>query len=536
MKNNYCELTNKRAFRFAALAVGGILTGLMAVFPGVGFLQWITLIPAAMALFSVAEDKRVRCRGLYGYGVFFFMCYYPVVYHWFINLYPLDFVDGMTPLSAMAVVLLGVFGLSALQASMGGLVFVAVGYCFRGSIAEKAPWLKPLLAAGAWSVFEWTQTLGWIGVPWGRLALGQTEYAVGIQTASLFGPYFITFLLVAVNFALGFVLHRILKGERKLAPTLCGMAVAMLLFQYGAGTALYLLGGEKEEGTGVKVAALQGNISSNEKWSLSANRKIFEVYSRLAEDAARDGADIILMPESALPFSIEEGEHSHYYLKALAASCGVPVIGGGFTNAEEGEYNSLVCFMPDGRVLDCVYSKRHLVPFGEYVPMEGLIKVIAPPLSELVMGGYKIVPGEGAQLMEIDSLKIGSLICFDSIYEGLALESVREGAEVIFLATNDSWFTDSAALDMHNAQAKLRAVECGRYVVRAANTGISSVITPRGETVTSLGALEEGYIIGEIYPKSHTTLYSIIGNIFVYLWCAAFFALVIYEKIHRKKI
>ena len=144
--------------------------------------------------------------------------------------------------------------------------------------------------------------------------------------------------------------------------------------------------------------------------------------------------------------------------------------------------------------------------------------------------------GEGAQLMNVSGLNVGSLICFDSIYEGLTLESVREGADVIFLSTNDSWFTDSAALDMHNSQARLRAVESGRYIVRAANTGISSIITPKGEIVERLGALEEGYIMGDVYARDSRTLYSYIGNIFIYILIVCFLSLIIYEQIILNKI
>ena len=539
MKNmllNFFELLKKRRMRFLMLSMGGIFSGLMLVLPAIGFLQWIAMIPAAAAILSIANDERVRFRGLYGYGVFYFMCYYPVVYHWFINLYPLDFIEGMTPMSAIAVVLAGVFGLSAIQAVMGGIVFIVVGACFRTRLAKRFFLLKPLAAAGAWAVLEWTQTLGWIGVPWGRLAIGQAAYSVGIQTASLFGSYFISFLIVAVNFLIVCAVEHFAVGERKTFRLSLILASAAIVFHYGAGAALYFLDPETSETEPIKVAAVQGNISSNEKWGVSSSYKCFEVYGRLSREAAENGADMILWPESAIPFSIDEGEYAHNYLVSLAKSCGVPIIAGGFMNGEErGEYNALVCFMPNGDVLESFYAKRHLVPFGEYVPMEKLINTLIPPLGDLVMGGYTIIPGKGAQLMEINGLTVGGLICFDSIYEALALDSIREGAEVIFLSTNDSWFTDSAALDMHNAQAKLRAVECGRYVVRAANTGISSVITPRGDMISTMEILEEGYIMEEIYEKQDTTLYSVIGNAFVYALMLGLVALLMAEKLHIKK-
>ena len=116
------EKTNKHLL----LAVSGVLTGLTLVLPKIGFIEWLTLVPVGLFLLCQADEPPARRRTTYGYGFFFFMCYYMVVFHWFIFLYPLDFIDGMTPLSALAVVMAGCVGLSALQALFGGLLFVGV--------------------------------------------------------------------------------------------------------------------------------------------------------------------------------------------------------------------------------------------------------------------------------------------------------------------------------------------------------------------------------------------------------------------------
>ena len=124
-------MAETRHKRFLLLALGGILTGLTLIFPKAGFAEWLTLVPVGIFLLSEADAPHTRLRGTYGYGFFFFMCYYIVVFHWFIYLYPLDFISGMTPLSAMAVVLAGSVGLSALQATGGGLMFIAVRLLLR---------------------------------------------------------------------------------------------------------------------------------------------------------------------------------------------------------------------------------------------------------------------------------------------------------------------------------------------------------------------------------------------------------------------
>ncbi len=533
-------LTDKRYKRFLLLGISGLLTGLTVAFPKIGLLQWFTLIPAALFLLECGADKKIKLSAMYGYGLFFFMSFYLVVFHWFVNLYPLEFIDGMTKGGALCVVLFASVGLSLFQALQGGLVFVLIACLFRWGLTEKYRLLRPFSIAALWAVYEWTQTIGWWGVPWGRLAIGQSELIIGLQTASLFGSYIISFAIVAVNSLIAYgMIAFFAKDDQsriariRLSAALCG---AILLFQYGAGLIIWFASAPDTEDKKITVAAVQGNIPSGEKWESDTEAKTLEVYRRYTLLAAKEGAELVVFPETALPWTVKEGNKRYKYLSALAAEAQVTILAGAFTeDGEGGEYNSIVCFTPDGKMSDTVYNKRHLVPFGEFVPFGGLIEVLVPPLAELVMSGGDVAKGEGANVFELDAGRIGSIICFDSIYEELTLDSVREGAQLICLSTNDSWFTDSAALYMHNAQAQIRAIECGRYVSRAANTGISTAITHRGEVVESLEPLVDGMVVEEMYLRDSRTLYSYIGNLFVYL-CIAFIAAgVILSKTTKRK-
>jgi len=526
-------LTKTKPRRFLCLWLGAILTGLTLVFPQVGFLEWITLIPAGVFLLEYAADPKTKLRHLYGYGLFFFWFFYLVVFHWFVNLYPLDFIEGMTKGGALSVVLVAWLGLSLLQALMGGLLFVAVGLVFRTRWLCRFPLIRPFAAAGLWAFYEWTQTLGWWGVPWGRLPIGQSYYLVGLQTASWFGSYFVTFLLVAVNLCLAFAVGQMLKRPKHEWFRACRWAslaaILILVFQYGAGTILWFVGSPSEKT--VRAAAIQGNISSHEKWSADSTKRTREVYREYTLKAAREGATLVVWPETALPYTVDEDTS---YLVNLAKEAKVTILVGAFTRTEDSpQYNSIACFLPDGTMHDTVYVKRRLVPFGEFVPMRGLIETLIPPLAELVMSGSDVGWGEGANVFVLEEGTVGSLICFDSIYEDLTRESVREGAELICLSTNDSWFTDSAALYMHNAQAQLRAIESGRYVVRAANTGISTVISDRGEVLCRLEPLVDGMLVEDVEIRESHTLYTVIGNLFVYFCGIASFALVVEDLVCR---
>lgn len=513
MKKIYFNPDNKGG-RFLFLWLGGMLTGFTLVFPQAGLLEWFTLIPAAVILLKLTRSD-IKLPRAYGYGVFFFMSFYTVIFHWFIYLYPLEFT-GMSRWAAVVVVLSGWFGLSFLQSIVGGLMFVFAVLIGRLNFIKKHPLIMPFIIASLWSVHEWWQTLFWSGVPWGRLPIGQTDIPIMIQTASLFGSYIITFALVSVNFCISLA---ICDGNKRKTAVVC--AAGIMLANLMCGAVIAPLTASKHEGRTLRAALIQGNIASGEKWDMTLG-DIIDIYEDYTIKTAAMNPDVIIWPETAVPTILAENSKTAKRLSDITVRCGVPVIVGILTEDDEGnEYNSLVMFLPDGTISKDVYSKRHLVPFGEYMPMRELLSVLIPPLAEVAMLDEDVTPGDDSGIIEHDGIRYGSLICFDSIYEQLVRDSVLDGAGVIVISTNDSWFYDSAAGRMHNAQAKLRAVESGRYVLRAANTGISSVINPAGKMTHSLPALAGGYIVADVETRYNMTLYMRIGNLFIAA-CALF--------------
>ena len=186
---------------------------------------------------------------------------------------------------------------------------------------------------------------------------------------------------------------------------------------------------------------------------------------------------------------------------------------------------------PDGTIDENVYAKRHLVPFGEYVPWRPFIEVVFPMLADIGMLSDDLAPGTDSALFDTVNGRIGALLCFDSIYETLTRDSVLDGAELLILPTNDSWFTDSRGVYMHHAQARLRAIESGRWIVRAADTGISSVIAPDGESYAEQPPLVEGMALYTATARDNVTLYTRIGNLLVWLLIAAVLALPVAEAV-----
>lgn len=497
----------------ALMAAGAVLTGLTLVFPSIGFLEWVTMIPLLWGAYRIASDEHLGLGRAYGYGFLTVLTYYIVIYHWFIDLYPLDFV-GLDSASSIVVVVAGWLGLSLLQAIPGGLIFLFFRLLHRWGLFERLPLLRPFVFSALWVIFEWSSTLSWTGVPWGRLCLGQIEMLPMLQSASLLGSYFVSFLILAVN---GLLAYAILYRPRWILCVSVSAALVVCNLTYG----LIARGVTDVEGGDLPVAVIQGNINSHEKWSSNSLAKTKHAYANLTRAAAAEGAKLVVWPETVLPYDLHYRLDLQSFLSDLAEECEITLIVGAYHQAGESEeYNALFLITPDGAMQEGYYAKRHLVPFGEYVPMQDFIRTFLPPLAELSELGGDLTAGENSALFETEYGRIGSLICFDSIYEQLTLASVRDGANIMVVSSNDSWFYDSAAVYQHQAQSQLRAIECGRYVVRSANTGISTVIAPDGTILEWIDPLESGYAVTSIRAIDTPTVYTVLGNLFVYLCIA----------------
>lgn len=518
------------ASRFVLLALGAIATGLTLVFPELGVLEWVTLIPMGIALIKLAEQGSTFRRA-YLWGLYFFMCYGMTLFHWFWELYPMEFT-GMSPAAAIVVVLAGWVGLTFLQALAGALIFSIAVRLKRGRLIGRLPLLWPFVVAGLWVIMEWGQTLFWFGVPWGRLAMGQVCLPLMVRSSALFGSFFVSFMIVSVNMLIA---QAALEPHRLKVGVICAAGLLVVQLALGAGVTASYGASDAGEGEQVRVAVLQGNVSSSEKWNVSVEDMMQE-YAELCREAAGEGAQLIIWSETALPFTLENNPKRAASLSALAQECEAELLVGLFTlDADGNRQNSLVLFRRDGTISEQIYSKRHLVPFGEYLPLRTLITTLIPPLAQVAMLDDDLTPGADPGLIQWGDVTLGSLICFDSIYEQLTLDSVRDGAELIVLSTNDSWFGDSAALRMHCSHDQLRAIESGRTILRSANTGISAIIRADGTMSEQLEDNVKGYIVSDVETSEVRTLYTAIGNMVVYLAIAFVCGTLAASEIEQKR-
>lgn len=500
------------------LAASGIITALPLIFPVIGFLQWISIIPVACVIIAMAADREIKLFRIYLAGLVFFESYFLVVFHWFISMYPLEFT-GISKGAAIFVVALAWIGVSLLEACVYSLAVLAFAALSRMNFMKgiKAVLLMPFAAASLWTVFEWIQTLDWWGVPWGRLCLGQVNYNAFFASASLLGSYFVTFCIVAVNF---FAACAVMTGTKKQTLcAVCALCVFLLNLSLGMVTVLSYEDSDKS----IRVAAIQGNNPNSNIWDDNTIYDVLDVHERLTRDAARNGADIVVWSETAFPFNFFKFDILPERISSLAKETGVTILVSAFTESEQSDilYVSIIEAKPDGSFGEVTYHKQRLVPFGEFVPMRELIVKLIPPLGELKTLEEGIAAGIDSTVIYTDQAAVGAAICYDSIFEEILRASVNNGAEILIVSTNDSWFGTSSALGMHNSQAVLRSVELGRYIVRSANTGISSIISPRGEVIQRLPAAVEGYVIDDVALNTQKTVYTVVGNVFVYA-CMAF--------------
>ena len=270
------------------------------------------------------------------------------------------------------------------------------------------------------------------------------------------------------------------------------------------------------EGTPITVGLVQANIAQDDKWNPREARRILTTHIAMTQQAVEAGAEYVIWPESSTPFMVEEDEEGGEVLRALAQRLGVPILVGSDqverrAGAAPRLYNAAFLLPPDDRDVT-VYRKIHLVPFGEYIPFKRWLFFVSPLVESL----GEFAPGTGITMLPIGEHLTSTAICYEVVYPALARQAVAGGSELLTTITNDGWYGDSSAPYQHFALASMRAVEVGRYLARAANTGISGIVDPYGRVVQKSGIFEPATLVGEVRFLTRRTIYSVIGDAIAY--------------------
>jgi apolipoprotein N-acyltransferase len=231
----------------------------------------------------------------------------------------------------------------------------------------------------------------------------------------------------------------------------------------------------------------------------------------LSTRAVEAGARVVLWAESATPFLFDEDLRGQTQVRAFVQSLGVPLLFGSDEVEHEPEmrfFNS--AFMLDGAgATAAVYRKMHLVPFGEWVPFKDWLFFVKP----LVEAVADFSPGTRVTMMPVDGHMISTAICYEVTYPSLMRDAVRQGSELLTTITNDAWYGESSAPFQHFEMAAIRAIEQGRYLVRAANTGITGIVDPYGRIVTRTTLGDTTVVVGDVRFLQERTVYATIGDV-----------------------
>ena len=511
-----------------ALLSGGLL---VLAFPkyDLGLLAWIALVPLLLAVADCKPRTSLFLSLLCG-AVFF-----PGVFYWILK------IPDYT-----------LFNHSILGIYLGSYL-ACFGFIFT-FIARRCGTLIALCAAPVlWVCLEFARSnMAFLALPWGLLAHSQYRYIGLIQVAGLTSAYGISFLVVMVNAAVcGMILAfkartKITQDAGNRTPSLKAAATLLVItgmvfgiaLGYGSWTLTRQHSTEK-----IKLGLVQGNIPQAMKWDPKAAEFIMSTYLELSRQVVKQKPMLVVWPEAATPgFVLKRldlmtqvgtliNETQTYY---LIGSTEYPKFSREPFDPKKGG-NTALYFSPQGKVLS-QYIKMRLVPFKEYIPYEEMIKwpsFIVPEDLQTFQ-----VQGEEFTLCNLGKFKFGVVICWESLFPGIAREFVRRGADFIINITSEAWFGETAFPHQFLAITVFRAIENGVAIARAANTGVTGIIDPYGRitdrlTVDGKDIFVRGTLIADVPLSGKPTFYTRYGNIFIWLCLVVAGLMVVWAAIRR---
>lgn len=487
-------------------AFSGMLLSLSFPKTGVDFLSWVALVPFLYALKNGNKKENILSGLSFGIAHFLTLLYW-VIYT--LNVY------GYIPLAlCIPILLLLVLYLSCYP------VFFA---WFIGRTTHKPLYLI-FIAPSLWVCLEYVRAYAFTGFPWELLGYSQHRMLPFIQIADIAGVYGVSFLLVLVNTTV-FILSlfftknhwrdEAVTAKTALIHSSLAIVCVILVWTYGS-YRIHEIDEEMVQAKSPVISVIQGNIDQSLKWSSSNQNDTVLKYSNLSVLASQAKPDLIVWPETAAPFYYENDKVLTYRVKETLETCGTEFLIG-FPSFERDMnrfkfYNSAYVLDPKGAISGS-YSKVHLVPFGEYVPLQDYL----PFIHKLTEQSGDFFAGEKGDTLEFSKGKIGVQICFEVIFPGLSRAMVKNGAQLIVNITNDAWFSKSSAPYQHFSMVKFRAVENKRSIARAANTGISGFIDPCGRVLSSTDLYVDSYLTEKLPLIDTLTFYTRYGDVFVLL-------------------
>ncbi|NIS72729.1 MAG: apolipoprotein N-acyltransferase [Proteobacteria bacterium] len=466
-----------------------------------GVLAWIALVPLLLCLEEKSPLESFRLGWVTGFIAFTGMLYWVIV--------AMHRYGGIPiPVSAIILIALTLY-LSLFVASFATLLTL---------VRQKTGWSPLIVAPPIWVTLEYLRSVLLTGFPWENLGYSQYLALYLIQIADVTGVYGISFLVVLVN---GLIVTGILQSKKTgRVPLRIPLIIVLLLGVIIAYGSLRINQESRRVLTQkpTRVAIAQGNVDQGVKWEPAYQRETIEIYKTLTREVAGSDPDLVIWPETAVPFFFPFDQPLSPVVRVIPSETGAYLLfGSPFYQEVENRVrylNSAYLLSPRGEII-ARYDKIHLVPFGEYVPLSRFLPFIRP----LVEGVGDFVSGsetQGTVVFTTPRGKFGVLICYEIIFPNLNRQFVRKGADFLVTITNDAWFGRTSAPFQHFSMATFRAVENRTFVARAANTGVSGIIDSTGRIIQQSKIFSRQALTGEVFMGGAKTIYTRYGDLFAY--------------------
>lgn len=491
------EEAQRSRFRIAMAVLSGIL--LVVIQPPVSLypIAYISLVPLFHSL------KRSDIRHNFIMGFFAGITAHLGQIYWIVI--AMNRYGGLDIYTSITVMLLLVLYLAVYVG-----MFTASSFFLNDKLSVPFFVSAPFI----WVLLEYVRGVLFTGFPWSFLAHSQHGFLTLIQAASITGTYFLSFLIVAANcilYGLFTVFCRRRTNGHKHKAGFIVYTIIIIAFFVASCVYGHMRLKTPYEGN-LKAVIVQGNIKQDVKWDESFKIGTMNKYLMKTSESGR-GADIVVWPETAMPFVFDDEKHINVFIREAPVVLQTSLLFGTVSRDRLGKYRNSAYFIDSNGSQAGVYSKVHLVPFGEYTPLVAYL----PFLLKFTAAGGDFAPGESHSPIDTPLGKIGMLICYEGTFPKITVETVKKGAEVLVNLTNDAWYDRTSAPYQHLVFYIFRAIEADRYVLRAANTGISTIIDPRGRIRQQTGLFEEDIISGTFSLKNDKTPYVIYGDYFILL-------------------
>ena len=497
---------------FLAGAIASLAQSPLGLFP----LLWICLPVLVWLLDSACLGKAAKAAAssMFGVGWSFGFGFFLLTFYWIGSALLVE-ADKFAWALPLAILVLP-----------AGLALFWGAACASLSLVWSNTPLRVFWLALSFSAWEWLRGTILTGLPWGGFGPSLASNEVMMQALALVGPDAMTLFAVLI-FSLPALL--LTEADHSTLGRRLALAIGLIFATQLAYGVIRLSGDEKTDPDAPVIRLIQPNIPQTEKWKFENRSWIFNRLLALTtldrEDAPSDDVDLVIWPESAVPFYLIEQPGA---LAAIAQA--LPEKAGLVTGALRREindldgervYNAIYQIGRDGTVL-ASYDKVHLVPFGEYLPVKPVLEAIG--LEQLTAQKRGFAVGAQRKLLEDDIAgAMLPLVCYEIAFSSEIL-TFPKSADWIVNVTNDAWFGATAGPWQHLHLARMRAVETGLPVVRVANTGISAIIDAKGRILRYLSINSDDLLQDHLPPKMEKTVYLLFGNwIFLGLW--VFFAL-----------